>query len=265
MDSPSLRSLKSAVALSNMGAKLLERRRTCSAESTLKDALFLVRAALPENAKVFSPELDGRMSLALQKASKAVAQSSIEDALTARQQRQEASIAHVLPDSESPVVAILASSQVLLWSQKEDEAHLPVFVFHMEERFYAEESLLSLDLEVATILFNLAAALRSKASVKNTKQHLREAFHLLKLTYTILSRNFADLGAQKDDKIWTSRVLLLSSMVIQNLVILCKDFGIAPADRDRLCQQLYQLHQTYAVLAKNPCWRIQQHNFAPAA
>jgi len=227
----------------------------------------LVRAALPENSKAFLPELDGRASRALQKASKAVAQSSIEDGLTTRQLQQEAANVHVLLDSESPAIAILASSQIHLRSQQNaDGAHFPVFAFHMEDRFYTEESLLYLDLEVATILFNLAAALRSKANTKNTKQHLREAFQLLKLAYTILSRKFADLAAHKDDDVWTNRVLLLSSMVIQNLIILCcPDFGIAPADRDCLCQQLVHLHQTYAVLAKNPCWKILQHNSAPAA
>ena len=279
MDHRSLRSLKSAIALSNIGAKLLERRQPCSALSTIQDALMLVRAALPENSELLLPaEVERLASQALLKASKAVAQSyqskpDVPDGFSTPPHNHEPpSIVHVLEDSESPEIALWASSQGILASDSPGEAYRPIFALHMEDWCYAqEESTASLDLEIVAIMFNMASALRSlpvatfDPKQQHPREHLRDAFQLLQRAYTILGRRFVDWEACWSNETQTSRLLTLSMMVVQSLVALCPDVGVPLEERESLVQQLLHVYRAYAILVKSPCWGLQQYHSAAAA
>ena len=281
MDSSAcLQSLKSAIALSNMGTKLLERRKPCSAVCVIKDALFFIRACLSENSKYLaSDELDRLTSEAILKASKAVAQSYINEPLSmpddcsSTNPRQRALFVHIVSDTESPMTAIIASSQGIATSYQKNEVPSPIIAFHMADRCPTEEYLDSMDFEAATVLFNLASALRCvpvtdlpNGEQELSRKHLCESFRVLHLAYSILRRRSADVNACWIDEGQTTRLFALSTMVVQSLLALCPVIGVSLVDQEFLVQQLQQIYRAYAhLLEQSPWWQIKQHDSAPAA
>jgi len=264
MDSQGLQALKAAISLSNMGVKLLERSRPHDAVATMKEALFLIRTASPQNAKMASNGLEARITDSLQKASKCVAESyRVFDCNTIMCQAPSATI-RVFLDSESPMAATEAASYY------KNITRSLIFAIRIDDRLYTEESLLSMDveLEVATILSNLAAALRSFSTTKmcnNPEDRLEEAFQLLQLAHSILARKLPYLEVNKNDEIGTSRLLMVSMLVVQNLFMLCTELELPRVHRDNLWRQLCYLHQTYIALSGHPCWGLERNNAAPAA
>lgn len=240
------RFFKAAVALSNTGVTLLERHCYDDAIVTIRDALFLIRAAFPGNESKRMWK-ESAIHFALRRASHCLSRS-----LPVDERKQVATCnLKVLSDNQScPTEVVRAINEAEVFAVRIDDSRYDDCVYLMHS-------------EASIILLNYATACRCLHSSdrKPNPSLLHEAFNFLHMAYGILARQFV-LPLKQEDEVESSQMISLAMLVLHNLIQLCAQLAM-PVQHLNFGNKLGRIMETFLRLNDMPCWSYT--HTAPAA
>ena len=242
---PHTRFFKAAVALSNTGVTLLERHCYHDALVTIRDALFLVRAAFPGDEYKQAMWKEGAIHFALRRASHCLARS-----LPVDERKQAGCNLKVLSDNQScPTEVVRAINEA------------EVFAVRIDDSRYDYDCVSPIQSEVSIILLNYATACRclqssDRTTPNNPSSLLHEAFNILRMAHGILARQYCVLPLKHaPDEFEASRMIGITVIVLHNLIQLCVQLAMPVQQLDYFGNKLGRIMEAFIRLNDDlPCW-----------
>jgi hypothetical protein len=269
--SASIRPYQAAVALSNMGVTLLERRSYADAVITIRDALFLIRAfADPERFTNEALPTDEDIQYVIHRATNCLLYHSIPDNNSTTTTNLKLKI---VSDHQSSVLDIFSAvNEADMYLVRIDDTINPIEDYASAFTIHSKASAILLNYGTACQCLHLAQRDAINGNMNVTEggdvEILEEAMLFLKISYRILLRQMEPIMRFLDSKnlivaeMEVTRTLNLTALVLQTLINVCYKLG----QGDELLSFRYEFDSVCTTITKIRGAHLWRYNeTAPSA